>query len=92
MGGADKMLRGKVKTKHDITWFAQKTNVDQLNPAYVYDSGGVKNKKKHFSFVYAIQGIRECSEDEDSFHYSIRGSTTKVDDLGVGFLSSDEEN
>jgi hypothetical protein len=35
-------LRGKVKTKHDITWFAQKTNVDQLNSAYVYDSGGVK--------------------------------------------------
>jgi hypothetical protein len=35
--------RGKVKTKHDITWFAQKTNVDQLNPAYVYDSGGVNN-------------------------------------------------
>jgi hypothetical protein len=34
--------RGKVKTKHDITWFAQKTNVDQLNSAYVYDSGGVK--------------------------------------------------
>jgi hypothetical protein len=29
-------LEGKVKTKHDITWFAQKT-------AYVYDSGGVKN-------------------------------------------------
>jgi hypothetical protein len=26
--------RGKVKTKHDITWLAQKTNVDQLNPAY----------------------------------------------------------
>jgi hypothetical protein len=51
MGGA------KVKTKHDITWFAQKTNVDQLNPAYVYDSGGVKNKK-HFSFVYAIEGVR----------------------------------
>jgi hypothetical protein len=38
-----KQSRGKVKTKHDITWFAQKTNVDQLNPAYVYDSGGVKN-------------------------------------------------
>jgi hypothetical protein len=37
-----KQSRGKVKTKHDITWFAQKTNVDQLNPAYVYDSGGVK--------------------------------------------------
>jgi hypothetical protein len=39
--------------------------------------------------------LRECSEDEDSSHYSIRGSTTKVDDLGVGFLSSDssdEEN
>jgi hypothetical protein len=35
--------RGKVKTKHDITCFAQKTNVDQLNSAYVYDSGGVKN-------------------------------------------------
>jgi hypothetical protein len=44
--------RGKVKTKHDITWFAQKTNVDQLNPAYVYDSGGVNN------FVYAIEGVR----------------------------------
>jgi hypothetical protein len=36
--------------------------------------------------------LRECSEDEGSFHYSISGSTTKVDDLGVGFLSSDEEN
>jgi hypothetical protein len=34
----------------------------------------------------------ECSEDEDSFHYFIRGSSTKVDDLGVEFLSSDEEN
>jgi hypothetical protein len=36
--------------------------------------------------------LGECSEEEDSFHYSIRGSTTKVDDLGVEFLSSDEEN
>jgi hypothetical protein len=36
--------------------------------------------------------LGECSEDEDSFHYSLRGSTTKVDDLGVEFLSSDEEN
>jgi hypothetical protein len=24
-------------------WFAQKTNVDQLNLVYVYDSGEVKN-------------------------------------------------
>jgi hypothetical protein len=30
--------------------------------------------------------LGECSEDEDSFHYSIRGSATKVDDLGVEFL------
>jgi hypothetical protein len=36
--------------------------------------------------------LGECSEDEDSFYYSIRDSTTKVDDLGVEFLSSDEEN
>jgi hypothetical protein len=36
--------------------------------------------------------LGECSEDEDSFHYSIRDSTTKVDDLGVEFLSSYEEN
>jgi hypothetical protein len=36
--------------------------------------------------------LGECSEDEDNFYYSIRGSTTKVDDLGVEFLSSDEEN
>jgi hypothetical protein len=58
MGGADKMLRGKVKTKHDITWFAQKTNVDQLNPAYVYDSGGVKNKKNIFLLftLYRVLG------------------------------------
>jgi hypothetical protein len=35
--------------------------------------------------------LGECSEDEDSFHYSIRSSTTKVD-FGVEFLSSDEEN
>jgi hypothetical protein len=34
----------------------------------------------------------ECSEDDDSFHYSIKGFTTKVDDLGVEFLSTDEEN
>jgi hypothetical protein len=52
--------RGKVKTKHDITWFAQKTNVDQLNhhrlyicrvvesSLRIYDSGG----------VYAIEGVR----------------------------------
>jgi hypothetical protein len=80
--------RAKVKTKLDITWFAQKTNVgfvDQLNPT------SVVAESKHFSFVYAIQVLRECSEDEDSFHYSIRSSTTKVD-LGVEFLSSDEEN
>jgi hypothetical protein len=37
-----KFVEAKVKTKHDITWFAQKTNLDQLNPAYVYDSGGIK--------------------------------------------------
>jgi hypothetical protein len=36
--------------------------------------------------------LGEFSEDEDSFYYSIRVSTSKVDDLGVGFLSSDEEN
>jgi hypothetical protein len=36
--------------------------------------------------------LGECSEDEDSCYYSIRGSTTKVDDLGVEFLSSDEKN
>jgi hypothetical protein len=36
--------------------------------------------------------LGECSEDEDSLYYSIRGSTTKVDDLGVEFLSSNEEN
>jgi hypothetical protein len=36
--------------------------------------------------------LGECYEDEDSFYYSLRGSTTKVDDLDVEFLSSDEEN
>jgi hypothetical protein len=36
--------------------------------------------------------LGECSEEEDSFYYSIRGSRTKVHDLGVEFLSSDEEN
>jgi hypothetical protein len=36
--------------------------------------------------------LGEFSLDEDSFHYSIRGSTTKVDHLGVEFLSSDEEH
>jgi hypothetical protein len=44
------LRRGKVKTKHDITWFAQKTNVDQLNSAYVYDSGG--QKKNSFCLRY----------------------------------------
>jgi hypothetical protein len=63
--------------------------VDQLNPGYVYDSGGVKT----FFFLFTLcRVLGECSEDEDSFHYSIRGSTTKVDHLGVEFLSSDEEN
>jgi hypothetical protein len=80
--------RGKVKTKHDITWFAQKTNVDQLNPAYVYDSGGVKN----FLLFTLLRVLGECSEGADSFYYSIGGSTTKVDDLGVEFLLSDEKN
>jgi hypothetical protein len=80
--------RGKVKTKHDITWFAQKTNVDQLNRAYVYDSGGVK----HFLLFTLERVLGEFSEEEDSFYNSIRGSTTKVGDLSVEFLSSDEEN
>jgi hypothetical protein len=31
-------------------------------------------------------------KSEDSFYYSIGGLTTKVDDLGVEFLSSSEEN
>jgi hypothetical protein len=35
--------------------------------------------------------LEERPEDEDSSHHSIRGSTTKVDELGVEFLSSDEE-
>jgi hypothetical protein len=35
--------------------------------------------------------LGEFSEDEDNFYYSIRGSTTKVGDLGVEFLSSDEK-
>jgi hypothetical protein len=44
-------------------------------------------------FCLRYRGILgECFEDEDSFYYSIRGCTTKVDDLGVEFLSSDEEN
>jgi hypothetical protein len=55
-----------------------------LLSAIVYDSGGVKK-------IY-LRYIVECSKHEDSFHYSIRGSTTKVDDVGVEFLSSDEEN
>jgi hypothetical protein len=59
-----------------------------LNPAYVYDSGGVKN----FLLFTLWRVLGECSEDADSFYYSIRGSTTKVDDLGVEFLSLDEEN
>jgi hypothetical protein len=49
----------------------------------------VAESKVFFCLRYAIE---ECSEDEDSFYYSVRGSTTKVDDLGVEFLSSDEEN
>jgi hypothetical protein len=49
--------------------------------------------KKTFFFLFTLYRVlRECSEDEGSFHYSISGSTTKVDDLGVRFLSSDEEN
>jgi hypothetical protein len=36
--------------------------------------------------------LGECFEDEDSFYYSIRGSTTKVNDVGGEFLLSDEEN
>jgi hypothetical protein len=55
---------------------------------YIYDSGAVKT----FFFCLCYRVLGECSEEEDSFHYSIRGSTTKVDDLGVEFLSSDEEN
>jgi hypothetical protein len=59
-----------------------------LSPAYVYDSGGVKN----FLLFTLERVLVECYEDEDSFYYSIKGSTTKVDDLGVEFFSSDEEN
>jgi hypothetical protein len=47
------LIRGKVKTKHEITWFAQKTNVgfvDQLRMTVA--------ESKHFSFVYAIQSVR----------------------------------
>jgi hypothetical protein len=39
----------------------------------------VAESKKN-SFVYAVQGVMYLlvlGEDEDSFHYSIRGSTTK---------------
>jgi hypothetical protein len=39
-----------------------------------------------------LDEVGHGSEDKDNFYYSIRGSTTKVDDLGVEFLSSDEEN
>jgi hypothetical protein len=53
----DAIIRGKVKTKHDITWFAQKTNVDQLNPA-TYMTVAESKIEKRFSFVYAIQGVR----------------------------------
>jgi hypothetical protein len=35
---------------------------------------------------------RNVVKSEDSFYYYIRGLTTKVDDLGVEFLSSGEEN
>jgi hypothetical protein len=44
------------------------------------------------TFLFCLRYTGECSEDEDSFHYSIRGSTTKVDDLGVECLLSYEEN
>jgi hypothetical protein len=58
----------------------------------MYDNGGVKNKKNMFLLFTLYRMLGECSEDEDSFLYSIRRSTTKVDDLEVEFLSSDEEN
>jgi hypothetical protein len=35
---------------------------------------------------------RNVVKSEESFYYYIRGLTTKVDDLGVEFLSSGEEN
>jgi hypothetical protein len=51
-----------------------------------------KIKKNMFLLFTLYRMLGECSEDEDSFLYSIRRSTTKVDDLEVEFLSSDEEN
>jgi hypothetical protein len=50
---------------------------------------GSKVKKNILLLFTLYRVLRECSEDEDSFHYSLR-FTTKVDDLGVEFLSSDE--
>jgi hypothetical protein len=47
-------------------------------------------ESKDFSFVYAVQGVGECSENSEMkivFIILLRGSTTKVDDLGVEFLS-----
>jgi hypothetical protein len=52
-----------------------------------------KIKKKNMFLLFTLYRVlEECSEDEDSFHYSIGGSRTKVDDLGVECLSSNEEN
>jgi hypothetical protein len=51
--------------------------VDQLNSSTYKTVAESKIKKKHFSFVYLYTVIGECSEDEDGFHYSIRGCTTK---------------
>jgi hypothetical protein len=88
-------LEGKVKTKHDITWFAQKTNVgfvDQLNPSTHKTVAESKIKKNIFLLFTPYTVIGECCEDEDGFHYSISGCTAKIHNLDVKFLSSDEEN
>jgi hypothetical protein len=57
--------------------------VNHLNSAYVYNSGGVKR----FFFCLCCTGCSENSEMKIVFIILLRGSTTKVDDLGVEFLS-----
>jgi hypothetical protein len=46
-------IGGKVKTKHDITWFAQKTNVRSVESSLRI----CQWRNQTFSFVYAIE---EC--------------------------------
>jgi hypothetical protein len=80
MTAVSKLIILTVSCKNDYYRTAKKRKVNILhNYEYLCRLFSCQNIFLLFMLYRVLGLLGECSEDEDSFHYSIRGSTTKVD-------------